>query len=145
MTPVEIAADLYRKIPFDRTFREDMEAYLIKGYVFNTPELFLMARPVSSLAPIEEIADPYRAFNRGEQDTWLVYLCAGSMVSVKKYLTDPPYALPKVAWARHHRLRFYRTDSLIATLCRPSSSLSSHASSSPGLALHLLATPILST
>lgn len=138
MTPVEQAADFYLRTGQPRTFREDLEAHLLNGYVFSTPDCFLMARPVSSRADITVLADPFHTFDHDEHDTWLVWLAAGSMVSVKKYLTDPPYALPQVAWARHNRLRFYDTKTLTTTICRLFSVSSSKLSSAHGLALHPL-------
>jgi hypothetical protein len=140
MTPVEIAASLYQRYPQPRTFREDLEAHLIGGYVFSTPDCFLMARPVSSLASDEDVSDPWKAFEPYEQDAWMVWIAAGTMVSVKKHLTEPPYALPLTAWARKNRLRFHRTDQLTRTLCRlfsTSYESSSNHSSAHGLVLSM--------
>lgn len=83
MTPVEQASELYARFPQPRTFREDLEAHLLHGYVFSTPDCFLMARPVSSHATAEAISDPWHRFEPHEQDTWLIWIAAGSMVSVK--------------------------------------------------------------
>ena len=144
MTPVETAAALYQDGSQPRTFREDLEAHLLNGYVYSTPGLFMMGRAISSLGKLEDIGNPWHAFDRHEQDAWIIWLCAGNMVSVKKHLTDPPYALPQIAWARNGRLRFHQTDNLLKALCRPSYASSSTPSSAPGLAFHLQAVPIFS-
>ena len=84
MKAVELVEGLYARYPQGRTFREDVEAHLRNGYVFNTPECFLMGRAVDRHAAAERVDDPWRAFARGEQNCWLVYAaarCGGAQAS----------------------------------------------------------------
>jgi hypothetical protein len=117
MTPAERIHALYSDC--DRSFRGDLEQHLLNGYVFSTPEFFLMGRAVDSTASMEDINDPSLAFPRDRQDCWLVYAYADIMGSsprglVKNVLTMMPYHLPMVAWQRkrHSRLRYYQINQL---------------------------------
>lgn len=114
MTPAEQIAALYDE-DSPRSFREDLEAHLLHGYVFAAPEYMLMARPVVSAADEEDIRDPWHVFPRHEQDCWLVYAFASARPGlglVKTCLTHLPYALPLVAWerSRAQKIRFYQLD-----------------------------------
>lgn len=118
MTPAERVAALY-DADNPRTFREDLEAHMLTGYVFATPEVFLMGRAIDSSAAPEDIADPWHAFPRNAQDTWLIYAYADHAGNspwglVKKVLCWMPYPLKKAAWARKRdkRLRYFDTEKL---------------------------------
>lgn len=113
MSPAERVAALY-DADSPRTFREDVEAHMLTGYVFATPEAFLMGRAIDSGATPEAIADPWHAFPRDAQDTWLIYAYADRFGNspwglVKKVLCWMPYPLKNVAWSRKRdgRLRFF--------------------------------------
>lgn len=74
MTPVEQAALVYSREWCASTFREDLEAHLITGYVHSTPEAFVMVRPVSSTADESLILDPWHRFEREECDACPIWL-----------------------------------------------------------------------
>ncbi len=78
--PVFQIAEMYRTQPTRLSFREELDGYLQHGYVFNTPASFLMGRPVSRRASLEEIVDPWRVFAPEEQDAWFLAALAGSGV-----------------------------------------------------------------
>jgi hypothetical protein len=101
-SPAELAASVYEREPCARTFREDLEAHLINGYVFSTREFFVMGRVVRSTAAPEEIVNPWVTWNDG--DAWLVYLMAGD---VRKACCMLPYELPLIGWERQNVLRFW--------------------------------------
>lgn len=105
LTPVELAALVYEQEPCARTFREDLEGHLINGYVFSTPELFLMGRAVDSSAPYEVVTDPWQVFARERCDAWLCYLAAGDLTQMPGLI---PYELPKIGFERGNILRYYR-------------------------------------
>ena len=107
MTPVERAAEVYRLEPCARTFREDLEAHLLNGYVLNTPTCFLMARPVERMALESFIVDPWHIFPPEQCDCWHIYLCAGDMLEA---LGFAPYPLPWLSWERKNKLRFWPWD-----------------------------------
>lgn len=102
-SPVEQAAAVYRREPCARTFREDLEFYLINGWVVSTPTVFAMARPVASGASYQQITG-HHVFPMTEADAWLIYLLAGSMADAWHYL---PFDLPKVMLERGNVLRSY--------------------------------------
>lgn len=114
MTPAEQIAALY-DTDSPRTFREDLEAHMLCGYVFATPDYMLMGRAVDSSADPEEIRNPWHVFPRDRQDCWLIYAFASvvpGMGLVKTCLTHLPYPLPLVSWERKRdqQLSFYQLD-----------------------------------
>lgn len=107
MSPVEIAARVYETEPCKRTFREDLEAHLLHGYVFSTPEYFVMGRAAVSSANPADIVNPWHLFHVEHCDAWLVYLCAGDWLKAMERL---PYPLPLIGWERRNILRFWPFD-----------------------------------
>lgn len=75
MTPAEKVAALY-DADSPRTFREDLEAHLLHGYVVSTPEMFAMARAVERGAPDALLRDPWHVFS--EPDSWYIYAFAST-------------------------------------------------------------------
>ena len=113
MMAVEVAAKVYETEPCPRTFREDLEHHLLNGYVFNTPTLFVMGRPVKSNAPAELIVNPSISFPKSEADCWHVYLAAGNLREGLKYV---PFRLPLISFERRNKLllcRIKRIETLI--------------------------------
>ncbi len=102
MTPVELAAAVYQLEECARSFQEDLEAHLLNGYVFATPDFFVMGRVVRSSASPREIVNPWVKFEQA--DAWLIYLMAGD---VEKALQMLPYDLPRIGWERSNALRFW--------------------------------------
>ena len=103
--PFDRVVELYRRWPLERSFEEDMSAHISTGYVVSTPDYFLMARGVDRFAPEEELADPWRGFERQEENAWLIYSFAGSS---RNFLSFVPYPLKWVGFARRGRgLKFY--------------------------------------
>lgn len=124
MTPVERAAAVYDSEPCARSFREDLEAHLHNGYVFNTPDIFVMGRPVVSSENASDIIDPWIVFPVEQCDAWLVYLAAGRMDVL---LSMFPYSLPKIGFERKNKLRFYGLPDLthrLSTRCSTTLTLS---------------------
>lgn len=104
MMPVEKAAEVYKLETCKRTFREDLEAHLLNGFVFSRPDFFIMGRPVIKAATYEEITDPTFRFPSGMCDTWHIHLMSGNMVRAWAIM---PWELPWFAWERKNELRFY--------------------------------------
>jgi hypothetical protein len=104
VTPAEQAAAVYDREPCARTFREDLEAHLLNGYVFSTPSAFAMGRPVRSSADPAQIVNPWHSFNREECDAWQVYLAAGDISSV---IHLEPFPLTFYFWERNNVLRIF--------------------------------------
>ena len=117
MSPINKVRALYTdKSP--RTFEEDLAAHFNHGYVFSTPEYFMMARPVNHNATQEAINNVWKTFHPLNWDTWYVYAFAlredrGLQGLVKKLLTHMPFYLPLIAWERSgDTLSFFSTDKL---------------------------------
>jgi hypothetical protein len=107
VTPVELAAAVYEREPCARTFREDLEAHLRRGWVYGRPDFFAMGRPVDSKAERGDIVNPWVQF--ASPDAWLVYLMAGDW---RRALSLLPYPLPLIGWERGNILRFWSLHSL---------------------------------
>lgn len=106
------------------SFQDDLAAHLVGGYVFSTPDLFIMGRSINSSATYEEITDPCYRFEEGECDCWWVHAAAvrGSdnhlrqavnPSTVAHFLRFEPYPLPLIGFERNNRPRFYKREILI--------------------------------
>lgn len=102
MPPVEQAKAVYDREWCARPFEEDLRLHLLNGYVFSTPEVFVMGRPVDSAARPALIVDPSVRFD--DPDAWLVYLLAGNLREALRFI---PYPLPKIGLERGNILRFH--------------------------------------
>src|ERR1043165_6791482 len=94
MTPVERAKSL-----LGSDWLDALEAHLLNGFVFSTPEAFLMGRPVPRGA---ELLDPWQSWPREECDAWFVWIGVGRAA---RLLSLMPYPLPWVGWERPRRPR----------------------------------------
>jgi hypothetical protein len=108
MTPIDQARRVYRLEPCARTFDQDLSWHLDHGFVFSTPEFFVMGRPVNSGAKPEIIVGLNR-FPATVCDAWHVYLMAGDMSKAWGIL---PWELPLVTIERRNVLKVYRLDSI---------------------------------
>jgi len=110
MTAFEMAREVYRWEECARSFGEDLNLHLAHGFVFVTPDVFLMARPVIKNAPKDQILSPWIQFPRA--DCWHVWLAAGhgALAVLANY---EPYPLPWISFERNNRLRFYKRSSFI--------------------------------
>ena len=109
MSPYQRARAVYASEPCARTFEEDMEHHLRHGFVFSTPDFFVMGRGVKSKADPRIIFNPEFNFGRELQDCWHVYLMAGDIAMAWGIL---PYPLPMFSLERRNELRFYRFEDI---------------------------------
>lgn len=105
MSPYETAREVYVKEPCARTFDEDLATHLRAGFVFSTPDYFIMGRAVWSKAPAHLILDPRNPFVREVCDCWMIYLAAGDMTKAWEIM---PWPLPLFSFERRNELRFYK-------------------------------------
>ena len=82
MTPAEQAAALYEREPCARSFREDLEAHLVNGWVYASPTAFLMARPIPSGVTVAERCNPWNSWPFEDCDCVHLYACAGDMAEI---------------------------------------------------------------
>lgn len=110
--PVIEARRVYNREKCARSFEADLEAHLMLGFVFSTPSVFVMGRPVLSTALPAEILDPWHIWPREHADCWHVWLAAGRLSEMWGHL---PYILPFVSFERDNVLRLHRFESLRKT------------------------------
>lgn len=121
LSPHARAKAVYDNEPCARTFLQDLELHLTSGYVFSTPRIFLLGRPVPRSADPRDIVDPVVDFAAmgSKLDCWHVYLAAGDLLEFFRF---EPFPLPYFSWERENVLRFYRRDHVIRlcqSLARP--------------------------
>jgi len=104
MTPIEVAAAVYDREPCVRTFSEDLHAHYDHGYVFSTPDYFLMARKVYRYAQPHQILNPYFNLWESPPNCWHVYLYAGNMSAAFKCAD---VQLSFVSFEKRNRLKVY--------------------------------------
>lgn len=113
MTPAELAAQVYQREECASSFQGDLEAHLLNGYVFSTPQAFAMGRPVNSKADESLILDPWHSFPRESCDCWLIWLAAGDLASLLPLF---PFPLPLIGYQMRNILRFRGFQSALAKL-----------------------------
>ena len=101
---------LYRDHPIGSSFEENFATHLEHkdGYIFSTPEFFMLARAIRRDATREELADPRSEFSN--PDCWFIWLCVGDW---RQAILAAPNPMPWVGWARRDRLRFWKWDDLL--------------------------------
>ena len=72
---------------------KDIAVYAGHGYVFITPDTFLLAKTVDSKS--EE--HPMNQWGVKKPDAWYVHMSVGS---VQDFISKIPYRLPKIGWMR---------------------------------------------
>jgi hypothetical protein len=96
MNPVVIAAKLAKERGAD--FQEELEAFLLKGFVLATPDAFLMGRPVPKGFEIQSVWDNLPEGQ--EVNSWLVWCGCGN---AGRLLAMAPFELPWIGWVRQGR------------------------------------------
>jgi hypothetical protein len=114
MSPAEQARAVYDQEACARSFVQDVELHLLFGFLFSTPDYFVMGRGVSSDASDSLVVNPAFIFPRESQNAWQIYLCAGS--GLAGFLQFMPYYLPLLCWERNNVLRWYETDRVLKRL-----------------------------
>jgi hypothetical protein len=104
-SPLLKAAEVYKREECARPFKDDLEIHLLTGYVYSTPDYFIMGRPVDRFGDPEKIIDPTYPFPRDQWNCWHIYLMAGD---VTKCWSREPIVFPWVSWEKRNRLRFYQ-------------------------------------
>jgi hypothetical protein len=111
MRAIEIA-----KMDYERNnllFEQDLGYYLMNGYVFSTPDRFLMAKPVRKSFGEKD-------WHPDNPDAWYVHYASGKK-SLQWFIEQAPFYLPFIAWKRSKSVdteseRFYPTSRLFKIL-----------------------------
>lgn len=107
MRPIDQARLVYEQEPCARTFEEDLRLHLMHGYVFSTPEIFMMGRGVRRDAPDYDILNPTVTWPEDLCDTWMIYLAAGNIGDFFRFEPTPK---KWVAFERENQLRVHSYD-----------------------------------
>lgn len=78
-------------------FREEVEAFMVTGFVFSGPRWFLMGKAVPRSADLSDLWAPYAP---DECDAWWVWCGVGDAATL---LSLMPYPLEWVGWHRQGR------------------------------------------
>ena len=112
MNPAIEAARVYARETCANTFEHDLFCHLALGYVFSTPDYFIMGRPVNHTAPEHMILDLRCVHD--QPDAWLVWLACGKIACFNDIA---PFSLPYIGFQKRNKLRFYEADKLLSRLC----------------------------
>lgn len=106
-TPFTRAMTVYESEPCVRTFWEDVTLHYCNcsGFVFATPEFFIMGRAVLRSAPAADIVNPAVGYIRGVADCWHVALACGDLSAAWSIL---PWPMDWMSFERKNELRFHR-------------------------------------
>lgn len=111
MTPFTRAAQWHLTHCPEHPLAPILEAHLQKGYVFNTPELFIMARRVLLAWDEDRLLDPWDHAPHG--NSWHIWLYAGDIKAIAKLI---PYPLPYITFHRAGKLKTYPMKKLMPRL-----------------------------
>lgn len=111
MTPIDRVRQLYRQWPQPRTFEEDVRAHLQVGHVLHNDDCFGLGRAVNRWAGSEIIDDPWRSFDKADQNAWLIFAYAGRLKTILDFI---PYKLQFIGFQRRGKtIRYYDFDKLL--------------------------------
>ncbi len=93
-------------------FESDLLCHLRWGYVYSSPDLFAMARPVAKDSSRESILN--YAIQHNKPDCWHVALVVGNLSNLLNLL---PFPLPWMSFERRNKdLKFYDFESLLSKI-----------------------------
>ena len=109
MSPIDTIHSKYSILGID--FAAMLESHYQHGFVFSTPEFFIMGRPVDREEAYNLIREPSYTFPPNRCDAWWIYAMAGK---VEKAWSILPYSLPYIGFERFdENPRFYPTTTLM--------------------------------
>jgi hypothetical protein len=109
-TVIERVVEVYALDAGRRSFREDLEAHLLHGWVYSTPSAFAMARLVPRGAGGEELADVWAVWPLWECDAWFVWCACGDLGVIAGWM---PHVMPWVGFARGDCVRWWRIERFV--------------------------------
>lgn len=107
MTPFEEAQAVYLREPCARPFQQDLMLHYLHGFVFSTPDYFMMGRPVMRSGRPADIVNPAHRFDWGGCDAWWIYLAAGETHRAWPIM---PWPMAWFGWERKNEVRWYPVD-----------------------------------
>lgn len=101
MSPFQTAVISYQKEPQNVPFEDYLEWHFRNGFVFSTPDMFVMGRAIHITEGNEELTqsdiDGFKRWPSEEQNAWYVHMFSGDLSQLFKYM---PYPLPMLAFER---------------------------------------------
>lgn len=100
MTPMDRIREFYQLHPQEQPFEWYLNWHLQEGFVFSTPEYFVMGRAIkvyANEATTTHGIDNFAIWERMEQNCWYVHAMAGNIDKCWEIL---PYPLGQVAFER---------------------------------------------
>lgn len=85
-------SELYKELNLDMF--KDISSYMASGYVYASPEMFIMGKPVR-----RDGGDPDKQVDVIAPDAWYVKLAIGES-RITDFINLMPYPLPWVGWRR---------------------------------------------
>lgn len=104
MKPIDQARVIYEREWCANPFEVDLQLHLSNGFVFSTPDFFIMGRPVPRGAYFGQIVNPAVVFAPELCDCWHVHVLAGNASKAWSIL---PYPLQWLGYQRNNELRFF--------------------------------------
>lgn len=110
-TPYHEAQAIYLLEESTTTFLAELALHLENptGYVFKTPTMFCLARPVASRGNEDEILNARIIYPRESWDAWFLAVYAGDVTEI---LRQVPFRLPLYGWQKRNRLRFWKAEDI---------------------------------
>lgn len=105
MTPYQEAQAVYLREESTTTFLAELANHLENptAWVFKTPTMFCLGRPVASDGLEAEILNSRIIYPRERWDAWFLAVYAGDVTEI---LRQVPFRLPLYGWQKRNRLRF---------------------------------------
>lgn len=110
MNPYYRMASEYARKPQEMPFSAYVEQHMLTGFVFSTPEFFIMGRPVMSNGYTEDIGNPWHIYDEKKCDCWYVHAMSGDL---SKAFDIMPWNLE---WLAFERVRGGKRDMVICKL-----------------------------
>ena len=108
MSPIDKIQHTFAQKGVD--FPSILEMHYAHGFVYSTPEFFVMGRPVDSKESYNLIREPTYTFDDYRQDAWWIYGMAGQTDKAWNIL---PYHLPLIGFERFDEIpSFYAISTL---------------------------------
>ena len=118
-SPYETIRAEYNRCPHELEWEWWVDWHYQHGFVYATPDFFIMGKPVRKDAPSDWLEDPEYVVTRGEANAWYIFAFAGDM---GKAWAIMPWPLAWIAFQRvrggKRELAFYSTETL-RRLCPP--------------------------
>lgn len=109
MTPFEQLAAQYGQHGI--SLHQYVRLHLKSGFVFSTPEYFVMGRPVPRTVDPSLIRNPNVTFTREQSDAWWIHGMAGDMGELIRIM---PWPLEWIGFERFDEFpRFYKLERLL--------------------------------